>query len=491
MNNPWILLVPVILPVIGGALIAYFRMEDRSIRQRFVMSTVLLNSIIVFYLIFMRPTSELALAEFTKGLSIAFRLDGLGAVFAGMVAVLWPIASLYAFEYMKHEGMEVKFFSFYTMTYGVTMGIALSSNMLTMYLFYELLTLITLPLVVHSLSKEAVSAGKTYVIYSIGGASLTFIGMVFIYQITGSTNFVMGGLFHDVLLSAEQFQTLLNVFIITFIGFGVKAAIFPLHGWLPKAGVAPTTVTALLHAVAVVKAGAFAFMRTVYYLFGADFIRGTWAQETVLTLTAITILYGSSMALKETHLKRRLAYSTVSNLSYILFGTALMTPLGLYAALTQMVAHAFIKITLFYCAGAIIYKTGFEYIDQLKGIGRKMPLVMGSFTLASLALMGVPILPGFLAKSSLLLAGLDLGTKYSYFGIASIIISSVLTAIYLISIVITAFFPERDFVMDRISLEPNSLMTGPLIILCGIVLVMGVFPSGILSILSSVASGLF
>lgn len=492
MNHSWILLVPILLPILCGALIAFLRMEERKKRESLVLFCVLLNSLVMWAIIIVnRELSPLlTLASFSENMTITLRLDGLGTVFAGMVSLLWPIASVYAFEYMKHEGMEVKFFCFYTMTYGVTLGIALAANLLTMYLFYELLTLVTLPLVMHSLSEKARAAGKKYVIYSIGGASLTFIGMVFLYRFAGNTDFVMGGVLSGLTLSPQLQQTMLLIFVLTFMGFGVKAALFPLHGWLPAAGVAPTTVTALLHAVAVVKAGAFAAMRATYYLFGADFVRGTWAQDIVLLLAGITILYGSAMALREQHIKRRLAYSTVANLSYILFGVALMTPMGLYAALTQMVAHAFIKITLFYCAGAIIYKAHYEYIEQLTGLGRKMPVVMGCFTLASLALMGVPLLPGFLGKSSLLTAGLALGTPMAYFGVAALLISSLLTAIYLMGIVIPAFFPEKGFADPSPKRDPNRLMTGPLVLLCVICLLLGLLPAGVLRVFSDIASGL-
>lgn len=490
--DSWVLLIPILLPIVCGALVAVCRMENRKVRQWFVIISVLATSLSVGAVLLLRPAGAFTIAAFSDTMSLALKLDGLGSVFAGMVAVLWPIASVYAFEYMKHEGMEVKFFAFYTMTYGVTVGISFSANLLTMYLFYELLTLVTLPLVVHSLSEKAKKAGRKYVVYSIGGASLSFIGMMFLYYYAKGADFTPGGLLSGLALSDWDRQALLVVFVLTFMGFGVKAAIFPFHGWLPAAGVAPTTVTALLHAVAVVKAGAFATMRATYYLFGTDFVRGTWAQNTVLALTCVTILFGSAMALREQHIKRRLAYSTISNLSYILFGVALMTPLGLQGALTQMVAHAFIKITLFYCAGAIIYKTHFEYVSQLPGLGRRMPVVMGCFTVGSLALMGVPLLPGFISKSSLLTAAVDAAVPLSYVGIGVLLASSLLTAIYLFSIVVPAFFPGREFRWESnaAAKDPNLLMTAPLVLLCVICLIFGLFPGPLTDLFSDIAAGL-
>lgn len=490
--NSTILLLPILLPIVCGALVGILHLEDVKVRRPFVLATVLAASLIVGAILLFRPPQPFVLAVLPHSMSIVLQLDGLGMVFAGMVSVMWPIATIYAFEYMKHEGMEAKFFCFYTMSYGVTLGIAFSANLLTMYLFYELLTLVTLPLVTHSLNSKSIAAGRKYLIYSLGGASMTFIGMVFLYHFAGNADFIMGGVLSHLELTPDMKNSMLLVFVMTFMGFSVKAAIFPLHGWLPAAAVAPTTVTALLHAVAVVKAGAFAVMRATYYLFGSDFLRGSWAQAVVLFFALFTVLFGSAAALKEHHLKRRLAYSTISNLSYILFGVALMTPLGLSAALTQMIAHAFIKITLFHCAGAIIYQTRYEYVRQLMGLGRRMPVVMTCFTLASLGLMGVPLLPGFHSKIALLSAAVALASPMAYAGMAVLLASSLLSAVYLMSIVIPAFFPGKGFRMESIisAQDPNSLMTGPLALLCVLCLLIGVFPSVLLGIFTKIAAGL-
>lgn len=493
MNNAILLPLPILLPIICGTLVYRVRMRKRRTREIFVLTSVLATSLLMVALIVMRPAAPLILASLPRGMVLSLRLDGLGTVFAAMAAVLWPIATVYAFEYMKHEGREVRFFCFYTISFGVTLGIALAANLLTMYLFYELLTLATLPLVMHKRDEKAIAAGKKYIIYSIGGASVCFISMVFIYHFAGEANFVMGGILSNVKMDASVKNAFLLVFLTSFLGFSVKAAMFPFHGWLPSASVAPTTVTALLHAVAVVKAGAFATMRSTYYIFGADFVRGTWAQEVALFMTSFTIFFGSVMALRENHLKRRLAYSTVSNLSYILFAVALATPLGLSAALIQMTAHAFLKITLFYCAGAVIYKTHYEYVSQLIGLGKRMPIVMGCFSFASLGLMGLPTLPGFQSKIALLTAALDAGGRMAWLGLAALLTSSLLTALYLMSIVVPAYFPRKGFRMEPIdgTDDPNYLITGPLLMLCALTLLLGVFPARITGYLSGVATGLF
>lgn len=493
MNNAILLPLPILLPIICGTLVYRVRMRKRRTRELFVLASVLATSLLMVALIAINPDAPLVLASLPRGMSLSLRLDGLGAVFAAIAAVLWPIATVYAFEYMKHEGREVRFFCFYTMSFGVTLGIALAANLLTMYLFYELLTLVTLPLVMHKRNEKAIAAGRKYVIYSIGGASICFISMVFIYHFAGEATFVFGGTLSGINMDASVKNAFLLVFLTSFIGFSVKAAMFPFHGWLPTASAAPTTVTALLHAVAVVKAGAFAAMRSTYYIFGADFVRGTWAQEAALLMAGFSILFGSVMALRESHFKRRLAYSTISNLSYIMFAIALATPLGLSAALIQMTAHAFLKITLFYCAGAVIYKTHYEYVSQLIGLGKRMPIVMGCFTFASLGLMGLPMLPGFQSKIALLAAALDTGGRIAWFGLAALLISSLFTALYLMSIVIPVYFPRVGFRTAHITGtdDPNYLITGPLLLLCAITLLLGIFPTRVTAYLSGVASGLF
>lgn len=366
------LLIVVLLPILGGGISAVLPFKKREQRNVFLGALVTLTSVLVWWLLFHNPQETLHVVYFTGNLSIDLKLDGLGMVFAGLISALWPFAMLYSFEYMKHEGHERIFFMFYTMTYGVTLGISLAGNLMTMYFFYELLTLVTVPLVMHTLSREAILASRKYLYYSLGGAAFAFIGMIFIMVYGSSIDFVYGGVL-DLAKVGDRTNILLLIYVIAFMGFGVKAAICPFNSWLPQAGVAPTPVTALLHAVAVVKSGAFAIMRITYYSFGTEFLKGTWAQNVVMAVVIFTIVYGCSRAVKETHLKRRLAYSTISNLSYILFGVVIMTPLGLLGALSHMVVHAVMKICSFFCAGAVIYKTGRNYVHELDGLQNHAP----------------------------------------------------------------------------------------------------------------------
>lgn len=459
------IILVILIPIIAGALVPMLSFKKRCHMEVFLESAVILNSILVWYLLLHHSDSTFLLAHFTGDLSICFKVDGMSMVFAGLVSALWPFATLYAFEYMTKEEHEKIFFLFYTMTYGITLGIALSANLLTMYFFYELLTLVTVPLVMHTLTREAILASRKYLYYSLGGAAFAFIGLIMIIIYGTTTDFILGGVL-DLTKIGGRTNVLLFVYVMAFLGFGVKAAVFPFNSWLPQAGVAPTPVTALLHAVAVVKSGAFAIIRLTYYSFGVDFLKGTWAQTTVMLVVMFTIVYGCSRAVKETHLKRRLAYSTISNLSYILFGVTIMTPLGLVGALTHLVFHAVIKICSFFCAGAIIHQTEKQYVHELDGMGYRMPCVFGIFTVSALALMGVPGLAGFISKWNLASAAVESGNPVAYFGIACLLISALLTAIYMLTIVVRAFFPGKDFDDSSIKefKDPNWKMLLPLFV---------------------------
>lgn len=488
--NKFLLLVVILLPILTGALIPLISFKKRKNLLIHMEIGVVLTTIIVWWLLFHQPQETLVLAYFIGNLSIAFKLDGLGMVFAGLVSALWPFAILYSYEYMKHEGHEKFFFMFYTMTYGVTLGIALAGNLLTMYFFYELLTLVTVPLVMHTLKREAVLASRKYLYYSLGGAAFAFIGLIFVIIYGSSMDFIYGGVL-DLGMIGSRRNILLLIYVFAFFGFGVKAAISPFNSWLPQAGVAPTPVTALLHAVAVVKSGAFAIMRITFYSFGVDFLRGTWAQKVVMAVVIFTIVYGCSRAVKETHLKRRLAYSTISNLSYILFGVTIMTPLGLVGALSHMVFHAVMKISSFFCAGAIIYKTEKNYVHELNGLGHKMPVIFTIFTIASLGLMGVPGLAGFISKWNLATAAVQSDNIMAYVGIGALLISALLTAIYLLTIVIRGFFPGKEFdysTLDGIS-DPNGYMLIPLCVFCIFIVIFGLYSTPIVQFFTNVANG--
>lgn len=488
--KPIMMIVAILIPILGGALVPLIPFKKRTHMMIFVETVVTVNSLLVFSLLMNRPTDVLDIVRFTGDYTLSLRIDGMSMVFAGLVSALWPFATLYAFEYMKHEQREKYFFMFYSMTFGVTLGIAMAEDLLTMYFFYELLTLVTVPLVVHTLSREAILASRKYLYYSLGGAAFGFIGLIFMASYGTSLDFIYGGVL-DMAKVGNRQDVLLLVYVFAFFGFGVKAAVCPFNSWLPQAGVAPTPVTALLHAVAVVKAGAFAIIRITYYNFGTDFLKGSWAQNVVMAVVIFTIVYGCSRAVKETHLKRRLAYSTISNLSYILFGAVLMSPLGLIGALSHMVFHAVMKISSFFCAGAVMYKTGKHYVHELDGFGRKMPKVFAVFTISSLGLMGVPGLAGFISKWNLASAAVQSENVMAYFGIGALLISALLTAIYMLTIVIRAFFPQKDFDYETIKdvEDPNWMMLLPLAVFTLAIFYFGLNSAPIVEFFTDVANG--
>lgn len=484
------IILVILIPFIAGILVPLIPFRKRWQKEVFLETAVVLNSILVWYLLLHHSTSTFLLAHFTGNLNISFRVDGVSMVFAGLVSALWPFATLYAFEYMTKESHENVFFLFYTLTYGVTLGIALAANLLTMYFFYELLTLVTVPLVMHTLTREAVLASRKYLYYSLGGAAFAFLGLIMVIVYGTTTDFILGGVL-DLTKIGDKTNVLLLIYVMAFLGFGVKAAVCPFNSWLPQAGVAPTPVTALLHAVAVVKSGAFAIIRLTYFSFGTDFLKGTWAQDVVMAIVMFTIVYGCSRAVKETHIKRRLAYSTISNLSYILFGAVIMTPWGLAAALTHLAFHAVMKICSFFCAGAVMHQTDRHYVHELNGLGYKMPCVFGIFTVSAFALMGVPGLAGFISKWNLAQAAVESENPLAWGGIACLLISALLTAIYMLTIVVRAFFPGKDFDYTTVegAKDPNWQMLVPLFVFTLFIIFFGLNSQPIVDFFKNVACG--
>lgn len=485
-------LVSVLFPIAAGLLLWHLQPQDRHWRNQYVMAAVLTTSVFIFAALFLTArfgadATEATLLAFGQQFSVAFRIDGASAVFGAIIAVLWPLTALYAFSYMEHEGRENKFFSFFLMSYGVVAGIAFARDFFTLYLFYELMTLATLPLVMHSMDAKARSAGRKYLLYSMSGAALIFIVLVFFMHYGVSLTFTAGGLL-DASLAAGHEGLLRFIFLLGFFGFGVKAAVFPLHDWLPSASVAPTPVTALLHAVAVVKSGAFAIMRLIYFGFGADFLRGTEVQHIALAVSAATIVFGSAMALRSPHLKRRLAYSTVSNLSYIVFAFTLMTEGGLTGGLAHMIYHAVIKITLFFCAGAILHQSEREYVYELEGMAKRMPLTAACFTVASLGLMGIPPLGGFISKFTIGSAAAALGDPFAVLGAVALVLSAVLTILYMVTVIVRLYFPLQSEDLTKLSdiRDPDWRMTVPLGILTVLALLLAFASKEILAFLQGV-----
>lgn len=480
MGNSMILL-PIFFPMILAILIAIFRFKERE-RNIFASVGVILNCVFVVCIFHFLGESQIQVFKFNEFINIYFKIDKLAMLFSLLVSILWIFTTFYSMEYMKHEGKENRFFAFFTLTLGVTMGIAFSGNLITLYVFYEFLTLSTYPLVIHSGTKEALNSGKKYLIYSFGGATLALFGMILCFSITKNLNFVPGGILSGVTGVNKNF--ILSIYISLFIGFGVKAALVPFHSWLPEAMVAPTPVSSLLHAVAVVKSGVYALIRMSYYIVGADVIRATKGHIYMSILIGITIIMGSFLALHQQNLKKRLAYSTVSQLGYILLGIVLLNQDAFVGALLHLINHAVIKITLFFCVGTIMYTTHKTEIGQIKGIGKRMPITMGCFAIASISLIGIPPSNGFVSKWFLALGGLVEGKIYF---VAILLVSAVLTALYLLPIVTIAFFKKDEDGIVEVKEAPLKMLV-PIVCITCIVVLLGLFPNPIITFIEQIAS---
>lgn len=498
MNSYW-MFIAIVFPIILGGAVTLIKFPSRTVKCIYIEAVVLITSLLVFLLLLNRPDSNFVLFSFTGNMFVEFKIDGLSTIFMAIIGFLWPLATLYSFEYMQKEGHENIFFAFYVITYGITLGISMAGDILTLYVFYEMLTLVTMPLILHTLTREAILATRMYLVYSIGGAAFAFMGMVFIITFANNPVFTYGGVLSPDMIPWD-YNVFLLLYVMTFMGFGVKAAVWPLSKWLPVAGVAPTPVTALLHAVAVVNSGAYAMMRLTYYCYNPDFIKGSWAQYFTLIIAIITIVYGCSKAVKERHLKRRLANSTVGNLSYMVFGVALMNPLGLAGALMHFICHSFMKISSFLCAGAVINKSEKHYVYELNGMGRKMPKVFAMFTISALALMGVPLLAGFVSKYALAKAAIESEMLLGYLGLAALLISALLTAIYMMTIVVRAYFPEilpasddevvTEETEDEEITDPGWQMILPLAIFSIVIIFLGLYCKPVWNYVYNVASNI-
>ena len=345
------------------------------------------------------------LGELVTGIPLSFRVDALGALFALLAGFLWVVTSVYSVGYVRalDEHHQTRYFAAFAASIGATMGVALAANLLTLFVFYELLTLATYPLVTHHGTAAARRAGRKYLAYTLGGGVSILAGVVLVYTSAGSVDFVAGGL--SGLGSEPLVATVAYALLV--VGFGVKAAVVPLHAWLPDAMVAPTPVSGLLHAVAVVKSGVFGLARVVLFLFGVGTVRSLGLGQPLAVAAAATMLLAGVIALRQDKLKRGLAYSTVSQLSYIVLGVALLSPTAVFGALLHLVAHAFMKITLFLCAGALYVETQIEYISEMGGVWRRVPAVMTAFAVGGAGLVGVPGIAGFVSKWYLVLGALE------------------------------------------------------------------------------------
>ena len=376
--------------------------------------------------------------------SLSFAVDGFGKLMLTVALCLFTLICCYALVYMEKEERTHIFFGCFLLTMGALTGVCLSANLITMYLCFEMTTLLSVPLVLHEMTKESVQAGIKYLFYSVGGALMGLCAVIYIYSITeGDMTFLAGGFLSQVQITNRP--VFLLMMFLGILGFGTKAGIYPMHSWLPTAHpIAPAPASALLSGI-IAKAGIIALVRLIYYSVGPQLLFGSVLQKVWLALVMITVLLGSSMALISKDLKKRLAYSTVSQLSYIMAALACFSWEGLTGGLLQVLAHAFAKCCLFLAAGAIIHMTGLRDVRDFSGLGKKMPVTMWCFAFASLSLIGIPPMGGFLAKWNIAAACLQ--TEKGIWAVLPpivLLISALLTAGYLMPVVVSAFFPLKN-----------------------------------------------
>ncbi len=477
----YILLAPVLFPFILSIVLFLNKWEEK-IRNRWIISGIIFNFLLLIFNVFIIKSNRIHVLKLNEFIDIYFEMDITGIVFCFLVSFLWILTAFYSIGYMHHERKPNRYFTFFTATLGVTIGIALSGNLITLYLFYELLTLFTFPLVIHAGNETALKAGYKYLIYSFGGAALSLFGMFMIFSKTQSLDFSPGGIIQPVYIKELPYYFM--AYVLTFCGFGVKAGLVPFHSWLPSAMIAPTPVSALLHAVAVVKSGIFSLIRMSYFIFGPAVILLIKGNDLALIFILITILTGSFLAIHQKNLKKRLAYSTISQLGYIMLGLVVLNPDSFTGGMLHMIFHALIKITLFFCVGAIMHITGKTEIQEVQGLGKQLPILMWCFSLSAISLVGIPPTNGFVSKWYLATGSLQSG---SFIIPVVLLLSALLTAGYLLPIITTAFFkpiPEGEPVYK----EPSPSMLIPIIILTGIVLLTGLFPNPIINILDAIAS---
>lgn len=400
------------------------------------------------------------------GLDLLLRVDPLALLFLCLSAFLWLLTTIYAIGYFGSGPNQSRFFGFFSLAVTATTGVALSGTLITFFIFYEFLTLATWPLLTHKGNPESIAAGRKYLIYTLAGSAMLLTGMVWLESLTGPVEFAaVNGL-----IDLEQ-GVLRTIFVLLVGGLGVKAALIPLHGWLPAAMVAPAPVSALLHAVAVVKAGAFGIVRIVYDVYGFELVQTIGVTIPLALVASATIIWGSVRALSQKDIKRRLAYSTVSQVSYIVLGTALGGATATAAGLAHLVHQGLMKITLFFCAGALAERLHVTSVDQLDGTGRAMPLTMFAFSIGALGMIGMPPIAGFVSKWQLGIGGVEVGQLWVVFILAG---SSMLNAAYFLPLIYRAWF-RRPLSVPQSPYEHTPMLVAPAIITAAAAVVSGLF----------------
>lgn len=442
MTSETLIWLSLLIPSVGAVLIwLASKTNNINLREGMTFATAISLFLVVITLLARvhdgeRP--EFTLLEMLPGLSIQFTIEPLGMLFATIAAILWPINSLYSIGYMRgnNEKHPSRFYIFFAIAIAATMGIAFAGNLITLFVFYEVLTLSTYPLVTHKGDANAKRGGRIYLgILIATSIGLLLPAIIWTALAAGTTEFASGGIIGD------KVQGVMLGLLLFLYMYGIgKAALMPIHKWLPSAMVAPTPVSALLHAVAVVKAGVFSVLKVIVYVFGIDTLANAGIADWLLYISGFTIIVASLIALQQDNLKKRLAYSTISQLSYVILGAAILAPISAVGAALHIAAHAFGKVTLFFAAGSIYTAAHKTEISQLDGIGRRMPWTMGAFTIGALSMIGIPPAAGFLSKWYMLQGAFS---TEQYVAVTVIVLSTLLNTAYFVPIIYRAFFKEE------------------------------------------------
>lgn len=438
--------------------------------------------------VFQNKNALINIIEISPGLSLSLKVDSFGLFFAIVASGLWVLTSIYNIGYVRglKEHKQTRYFASFAVCLSATIGVAFSANLLTFLIFYETLTIATYPLVIHKETKEAISAGRKYLAYTLSAGVVLLAAISWLYIRTGNIDFTAGGIFTD----SVQYNGIDKfIFILFLCGVGVKSAIIPLHSWLPTAMIAPTPVSALLHAVAVVKSGVFGAVRVIGFVFGPYFMHQTGMDMVVVIAACSTIVIASLLAFAQDNLKRLLAYSTIGHLSYIVLGAALLSPSSFTGGILHLLNHATLKITLFFCAGAIYVTHHQENISGMNGIAKSMPLTMIAFTIGALGLIGIPPLNGFISKWYLGQGALEGGKP---FALIVLLLSGLLNAGYFIPIIYKAFFNSTQSYNQFKEASPFLLV--PLLLTAFFSILIGLFPDLLFcfySIASSISRSIF
>jgi multicomponent Na+:H+ antiporter subunit D len=426
--------------VVPGVVIFFLSDQHKGLRTALNMGGVTVKLILIGFMVagLIDGRTYLFRLPLLPGMDLVLQADTMSVLIAGLSGVLWFVTTVYAIAYLEDSPQpRSRFFGFFSLCVSATIGIALSGNLVTLLIFYELLTLSTYPLVVHRGTPDSMRAGKIYIAYTLTGGALLLFGVAWLRSIVGPLTFVQGGILAD--WPAAYHGVFKAIFFLMIAGLGVKAAIIPLHGWLPTAMVAPAPVSALLHAVAVVKAGAFGIVRVVYDVFGIEFASQLGLLTPLAAVAAATIIYGSLRALSQNGLKKRLAFSTVSQVSYIALGAGILGPIATIGGIVHLVHQGLMKITLFFCAGNLAETIGVHRVSEMNGVGRRMPWTMAAFTVGALGMIGVPPIAGFVSKWYLGTGSVAAGANWVIGVLAA---SSLLNAMYFLPILHRAWFRE-------------------------------------------------